>query len=188
MSYRRALLRKEKRTKEKLAKRKDAPGKLLQERNKGYDDGKILASAVGSEAMYTLFGWKKDKIEKVFLKMGESAKDDRTVLKFVCDIYTEKMVANMKKDGILAKKVVAENPMEKARICERNETYIVCASMLFNALYTYFGLGFNNSRTGRLDKIMKFFENRFVDFNHNKYYEPTRYAQRIQDEIGINIM
>ena len=90
MSYRRALLRKEKRTKEKLAKRKDSAGKLLQERNKGYDDGKILASAVGSEAMHTLFGWNKDKIEKVFLKMGESAKDDRKVLKFVCDIYTEK--------------------------------------------------------------------------------------------------
>ena len=98
------------------------------------------------------------------------------------------MVANMKKDGILQKKVVAENPMEKARICERNETYIVCASMLFNVLYTYFGLSFNNSRTGRLDKVMNFFENRFVDFNHNKYYEPTRYARRIQDEIGINIM
>lgn len=189
MSYRRAFIRQEKRRKEKLEKRKDSAGKFLREKNNGYDEGKILASAVGVECLYNVFGWRKSRIEKAFRHINEQAKGDTEVLKYVCTIYQEKLIEGLKEKKLLDKKVYVNSPFERAKVCERNEIYVTCAGLIMNVLKSHYNFGSNSNHNGRLDKVQQYFEMRFNDMNQNpKYYGAQVYAERVKQETGVCIM
>lgn len=63
-SNRRAAIRRDKKAREKVLKNKSPQARLLQARNKGYEEGKMIATSVFLESVAIDFGWKQKKNQR----------------------------------------------------------------------------------------------------------------------------
>lgn len=63
-SNRRAAIRRDKKAREKILKNKSPQARFIKAKNKGYDEGRMIATSVFLESMAIDFGWKKKKSRK----------------------------------------------------------------------------------------------------------------------------
>lgn len=186
-SNRRAAIRRDKKEREKILKNKSPQAKLIQARNKGYEEGKMIATSVFLECMAIDFGWDKKKIKEAsdFIA-ADSMRSSSEVINFVVNIWNKKLVDRVQEHN--QKKIVLNvNSLEDSLMYEeRNQTYFACCSLVLSALYSNYGFSSNSKQTGKLDKLINRFVIRFYQMMENpKYYSGEKCMARVDENTGI---
>lgn len=186
-SNRRAAIRRDKKEREKILKNKSPQAKLIQARNKGYEEGKMIATSVFLECMAIDFGWDKKEIKEASdLIAADSMRSSSEVINFVVNIWNKKLVDRVQEHN--KKKIVLNvNSLEDSVMYEeRNQTYFACCSLVLSALYSNYGFSSNSKQTGKLDKLMNRFVIRFYQMMENpKYYSGEKCMARVDENTGI---
>ena len=95
-SMRRAALRRDKKAREKILKNKSPQAKMLQAKNKGYDEGKLIATSVFLETAVIDYGWGTEKIKEATDFIATTSMNSRSeVVNFVCNILRINFVCNL---------------------------------------------------------------------------------------------
>ena len=186
-SNRRAAIRRDKKEREKILKNKSPQAKLIQARNKGYEEGKMIATSVFLECMAIDFGWDKKKIKEASdLIAADSMRSSSEVINFVVNIWNKKLVDRVQEQGQGNIVVSIDNLEESLMYNERNQTYFACCSLVLSALYSNYGFSSNSKQTGKLDKLMNRFVIRFYQMMENpKYYSGEKCMARVDENTGI---
>ena len=186
-SNRRAAIRRDKKEREKILKNKSPQAKLIQARNKGYEEGKMIATSVFLECMAIDFGWGKKKIKEASdLIATDSMRSGSEVINFVVNIWNKKLVDRVQEQGQGNIVVNIDNLEESLMYNERNQTYFACCSLVLSALYSNYGFSSNSKQTGKLDKLMNRFVIRFYQMMENpKYYSGEKCMARVDENTGI---
>lgn len=186
-SIRRAAIRRDKKAREKILKNKSPQAKLIQARNKGYEEGKMIATSVFLECMAIDFGWDKKKIKEASdLIAADSMRSSSEVINFVVNIWNKKLVDRVQEQGQGNIVVSIDNLEESLMYNERNQTYFACCSLVLSALYSNYGFSSNSKQTGKLDKLMNRFVIRFYQMMENpKYYSGEKCMARVDENTGI---
>ena len=186
-SNRRAAIRRDKKEREKILKNKSPQAKLIQARNKGYEEGKMIATSVFLECMAIDFGWGKKKIKEASdLIAADSMRSSPEVINFVVNIWNKKLVDRVQEQGQGNIVVSIDNLEESLMYNERNQTYFACCSLVLSALYSNYGFSSNSKQTGKLDKLMNRFVIRFYQMMENpKYYSGEKCMGRVDENTGI---
>lgn len=186
-SNRRAAIRRDKKEREKILKNKSPQAKILQAKNKGYEEGKMIATSVFLECMVVDFGWKQKKIKQATDFIANTSMNSRSeVINFVANIWNRKLVERVQ-EGIKEKVVLNVDSLEESVMYEeRNQTYFSCCSLVLSALYSNYGFSTNKKQTGKLDKLMNRFVIRFYQMMESpKYYTGEKCMQRVEEVTGI---
>lgn len=186
-SNRRAAIRRDKKEREKILKNKSPQAKLIQARNKGYEEGKMIATSVFLECMAIDFGWGKKKIKEASdLIAADSMRSSPEVINFVVNIWNKKLVDRVQEQGQGNIVVSIDNLEESLMYNERNQTYFACCSLVLSALYSNYGFSSNSKQTGKLDKLINRFVIRFYQMMENpKYYSGEKCMERVDENTGI---
>ena len=186
-SNRRAAIRRDKKEREKILKNKSPQAKLIQARNKGYEEGKMIATSVFLECMAIDFGWGKKKIKEASdLIAADSMRSSPEVINFVVNIWNKKLVDRVQEQGQGNIVVSIDNLEESLMYNERNQTYFACCSLVLSALYSNYGFSSNGKQTGKLDKLINRFVIRFYQMMENpKYYSGEKCMERVDENTGI---
>ena len=186
-SNRRAAIRRDKKEREKILKNKSPQAKLIQARNKGYEEGKMIATSVFLECMAIDFGWDKKKIKEASdLIAADSMRSSSEVINFVVNIWNKKLVDRVQEQGQGNIVVSIDNLEESLMYNERNQTYFACCSLVLSALYSNYGFSSNGKQTGKLDKLINRFVIRFYQMMENpKYYSGEKCMERVDENTGI---
>ena len=186
-SNRRAAIRRDKKEREKILKNKSPQAKLIQARNKGYEEGKMIATSVFLECMAIDFGWGKKKIKEASdLIAADSMRSSPEVINFVVNIWNKKLVDRVQEQGQGNIVVSIDNLEESLMYNERNQTYFACCSLVLSALYSNYGFSSNSKQTGKLDKLMNRFVIRFYQMMENpKYYSGEKCMARVDENTRI---
>lgn len=186
-SIRRAAIRRDKKAREKILKNKSPQAKLIQARNKGYEEGKMIATSVFLECMAIDFGWDKKKIKEASdLIAADSMRSSSEVINFVVNIWNKKLVDRVQEQGQGNIVVSIDNLEESLMYNERNQTYFACCSLVLSALYSNYGFSSNSKQTGKLDKLINRFVIRFYQMMENpKYYSGEKCMARVDENTGI---
>ena len=186
-SNRRAALRRDKKEREKILKNKSPQANLIKAKNKGYEEGKLIATSVFLETAVIDFGWKEKKIEEASDFIASTSMNSRSeVINFVCNIWNKKLVERIQDYD--QKKIVlnVDNLEESIMYEERNQTYFACCSLVLSALYSNYGVSSNSKQTGKLDKFINRFVIRFYQMMENpKYYTGEKCMKRVEEVTGI---
>lgn len=187
MSNRRAAFRRDKREREKILKSKAPGADLLRERNKGWEEGKLLAICVGIEAMHDTFGWRKNKIHGFCDAVAHnSANCNKAVIRVAARPWQERLIERIN-DGDKPVMTV-DNIFQKERYEERNRTYLACASIMMLTLFSEYNFSSNSKHTGRMDKVLDRYAVRFTDIVQDPaYYSGEKYAERIKEMTGMEV-
>lgn len=186
-SIRRAALRRDKKKREKILKNKSPQAKMLQAKNKGYDEGKLIATSVFLETAVIDYGWGTEKIKEATDFIATTSMNSSSeVVNFVANIWNKKLVDRIQeydqKKIVLNVDSIEDNIMYE----ERNQTYFACCSLVLSALYSNYGFSTNSKQTGKLDKIMNRFVIRFYQMMESpKYYTGEKCMQRVEEVTGI---
>ena len=186
-SNRRAAIRRDKKAREKILKNKSPQARFIKAKNKGYDEGKMIATSVFLESMAIDFGWKKEKIKEAEGYIAKTSMNSRTeVVNFVANIWNRKLVERVKKEREQIMFLNTDTIEDRIMYEERNETYFECCSLVLSALYSNYGFSTNKKETGRLDKLMNRFVIRFYQMMENpKYYSGEKCMARVEQNTGI---
>lgn len=186
-SNRRAAIRRDKKAREKVLKNKSPQAKMLQVKNKGYDEGKLIATSVFLETAVIDYGWETEKIKEATDFIATTSMNSRSeVVNFVCNIWNKKLVERIQ--GYDKQKIVlnVDNLEESIMYEERNQTYFACCSLVLSALYSNYGFSTNSKQTGKLDKLMNRFVTRFYQMMDSpKYYTGEKCMARVEEVTGI---
>lgn len=186
-SNRRAAIRRDKKAREKVLKNKSPQAKMLQAKNKGYDEGKLIATSVFLETAVIDYGWGTEKIKEATDFIATTSMNSRSeVVNFVCNIWNKKLVERIqdydKRKLVLNVDSIEDNIMYE----ERNQTYFACCSLTLSALYSNYGFSTNSKQTGKLDKLMNRFVMRFYQMMDSpKYYTGEKCMARVEEVTGI---
>lgn len=186
-SNRRAAIRRDKKEREKILKNKSPQAKILQAKNKGCEEGRVIATSVFLECMVVDFGWKQKKIKQATDFIANTSMNSRSeVINFVANIWNRKLVERVQ-EGIKEKVVLNVDSLEESVMYEeRNQTYFSCCSLVLSVLYSNYGFSTNKKQTGKLDKLMNRFVIRFYQMMENpKYYTGEKCMARVEEVAGI---
>lgn len=189
-SNRRAALRRDKKEREKIFKNKSPQANLIKAKNKGYEEGKMIATSVFLETAVIDFDWKEKKIKEATDFIATISMNSRSeVINFVCNIWNKKLVERIQDYDKQKIVLNVDNIEDSIMYEERNQTYFACCSLVLSALYSNYGFSTNSKQTGKLDKIMNRFVIRFYQMMDSpKYYTGEKCMERMKEITGIEFV
>lgn len=173
MSARRAMIRRERKQNSKIEKHKAMNGKLERAKAKGVKDGRNIAGSVALEVMHDKYKLSNEKAQQVLDCVGkDSTKLDKPGTRFVVQHYADMFFNKVKSMN----NYLYEDDIEK-RIyyISRNELYISTVAMLLTALNDLFNFSSNKKETGRLDYIMEYCANRYLEMQLDPEHKTADY-------------
>lgn len=186
MSARRAAIRKERLQREKAKKSKTMLGKLERAKQKGILDGRVIASSVILEVLHSKYRLSNQKAQKVLdCTMKESVKADQQGTNFVLNFYAEKL--SKKIDAVDVYQDM--NDIETQVYCVgRYNLFVSTAAVMFAALNELYGFSSNNKGTGRLDYIMEYCVNRYIEIQLDPGHKTADYYfQKMRRNTGYKL-
>lgn len=174
MSARRAAIRRERLQRNKIEKKKGKVGSLERAKEQGVLDGRTLAVSVCLEVLHSKYKLSNNKAQQLLNAIGkESARFDNPGVRFVLEYYAEK----------IAKKINAIKEYQEIKDVEtqiycisRDDLYVTSVAIILTELNELFNFSSNDKNTGRLDYIMEYCTNRYLemqldpDNNTAEYY------------------
>ena len=169
MSARRAAIRRERLQRNKIEKKKGKLGSLERAKEQGIIDGRALAVSVCLEVLHSKYKLSNNKAQQLLNAIGkESARFDNPGVRFVLEYYAEK----------IAKKINAIKEYQEIKDVEtqiycisRDDLYVTSVAIILTELNELFNFSSNDKNTGRLDYIMEYCTNRYLevqlDCEHN---------------------
>ena len=174
MSARRAAIRRERLQRNKIEKKKGKLGSLERAKEQGIIDGRALAVSVCLEVLHSKYKLSNNKAQQLLNAIGkESARFDNPGVRFVLEYYAEK----------IAKKINAIKEYQEIKDVEtqiycisRDDLYVTSVAIILTELNELWNFSSNDKNTGRLDYIMEYCTNRYLemqldpDKNTAEYY------------------
>lgn len=188
-SNRRMAMRRDKREREKI-QRSNAPGAhIVRARNKGWEDGKLLAIVTASECLYDVFSWNKQQIHELTERIAiTSANTNTEVLQIAMQPWERKLKERIEEAKIDVMQIPLTDPFQSAYILERNRTYIAAAALIMLRLYSEFGFRDNKQKKGRMDSILDYFSTRLLDVvKKEEYFNIDQYISKLLRKTGLHI-
>ena len=161
MSARRAAIRRERLQRNKIEKKKGKIGSLERAKEQGIIDGRALAVSVCLEVLHSKYRLNNNKAQQLLNAIGkESARFDNPGVRFVLEYYAEK----------IAKKINAIKEYQEIKDVEtqiycisRDDLYVTSVAIILTELNELFNFSCNDKNTGRLDYIMEYCTNRYLE-------------------------
>lgn len=186
MSARRAAIRRERAQRAKAEKNKTPQGKLECARNKGILDGRAIAASVILEVLHDKYKFSNAKVQKLLECVGkEAVKFDQEGTRFVLEHYADK----------LSKKINAVDVYQDMKDIEtqvycvaRDDLFVSSAAVMFDALNELFGFSSNSKGTWKLDYIMEYCVNRYIEVQLDPEHKTADYYfQKMKRRTGYDV-
>lgn len=161
MSARRAAIRRERLQRNKIEKKKGKLGSLERAKEQGIIDSRALAVSVCLEVLHNKYKLSNNKAQQLLNAIGkESARFDNPGVRFVLEYYAEK----------IAKKINAIKEYQEIKDVEtqiycisRDDLYVTSVAIILTELNELFNFSSNDKNSGRLDYIMEYCTNRYLE-------------------------
>lgn len=185
MSARRAALRRERLQNAKAEKKKGITGDMERARVQGVIDGRAIAACVCLEVLHDKYKLSASKAEKVIeYSNKESTRYEEVGVNFVLNYYAEKFAKRIKDVKTCS---AMTDVATQIYLVTRNNLFITGVAIMSSSLNEVLNYTCNNKNTGRLDYIMEYCANRFiemqldaehktVDYYYNKMVRKTGYT------------
>jgi hypothetical protein len=185
MSAKRTMIRRERLLREKNAKKKGALGKLERARDKGTSDGRIIAVSVIFEILHDKYKFSNNKVQKLYDCMNkESARLDNPGAKFVAEYYYDLFAKKIGTVGMHQEYTI----LEQAYYLSRDELYHTTVAVALMCLNELWGYSSNSKNTGRLDFIMEYCTNRYLEFQlAPDRHTAKHYLEKMMRKTGYTI-
>lgn len=174
MSARRAAIRRERLQRNKIEKKKGKIGSLERAKEQGVIDGRAIGVSACLEVLHSKYKFSNNKAQQLLDVMGkESARLDDAGVRFVANYYAEKFEKKLDALGMYQDAADISTKIYCASKHELFVTSVAIALMVLNELWNFSS---NDKNTGRLDYIMEYCTNRYLevqlDCEHNtaQYY------------------
>lgn len=189
-SNRRAAIHRDKKEREKILKNKSPQAKLIKAKNKGYEEGKLIATSAFLESAVIDFKWTEKKIKEASDFIATTSMNSRSeVINFVCNIWNKKLVERVQEIGKEKITLKVDSLEDSIMYEERNQTYFACCSLVLSAIYSNYGFSTNNKKTGKLDKLIDRFVIRFYQMMDSPgYYTGEKCMARVEKITGIKFV
>ena len=186
MSARRAAIRRERLQRNKIEKKKGKLGSLERAKEQGIIDGRAFAVSVCLEVLHSKYKLSNNKAQQLLNAIGkESARFDNPGVRFVLEYYAEK----------IAKKINAIKEYQQIKDVEtqiycisRDDLYVTSVAIILTELNELWNFSSNDKNTGRLDYIMEYCTNRYLevqlDCEHNT---AQHYFERMLRKTGYQL-
>lgn len=173
MSARRATIRRERLQRNKVEKKKGKLGSLERAKEQDIIDGRALAVSVCLEVLHSKYKLSNNKAQQLLNAIGkESARFDNPGVRFVLEYYAEK----------IAKKINAIKEYQEIKDVEtqiycisRDDLYVTSVAIILTELNELFNFSSNDKNTGRLDYIMEYCANRFIEMQLDAEHKTVDY-------------
>ena len=174
MSARRAAMRRERFQRNKIDKKKGAMAEFERAKDQGVIDGRAIGVSACLEVLHSKYNFSNNKAQQLLNAMGrESARLDDTGVRFVANYYAEKFEKKLDALGMYQDATDIPTKIYCASKHELFVTSVAIALMVLNELWNFSS---NDKNTGRLDYIMEYCTNRYLemqldpDKNTAEYY------------------
>ncbi len=174
MSARRATIRRERLQRNKVDKKKCAMAELERAKEQGIIDGRAIGVSACLEVLHSKYKFSNNKAQQLLNVMGrESARLDDTGVRFVANYYAEKF--EKKLDVLGMYQDIADIPT-KIYCASKHELFVTSVAIALMVLNELWNFSSNDKNTGRLDYIMEYCTNRYLemqldpDNNTAEYY------------------
>lgn len=186
MSNRRAAIRRERLAREKAVRKKTTQGKIERAKFDGKTEGRKAAVGVVMEVLFDRWHFSANKVNEVLECVAkESARLEREGTRFVVRWYADKIIAKIKE---VHPPVPGENDFETVKYVSKNEMYITAVAIMLTALNELYDFSTNKKETGRLDYIINYSVNRFVEMSFDyKVKTGEYYLSRMRKKTGYKI-
>lgn len=186
MSARRAAIRRERAQRAKAEKSKEPEGKLERARQRGIIDGRAIASSVILELLHDRYRFSNKKVQELLDFAGkESTKYDQEGTRFVMEYYAGKL-----SEKINTVEVYQEmKDIETQVYCvARDDLFVSAAAIMFDALNELYVFSSFGTGTGRLDYIMEYCVNRYIEVQLDPEHKTADYYfKRMKRKTGYEI-
>lgn len=174
MSARRAAMRRERLQRNKIDKKKCAMAELERAKEQGIIDGRAIGVSACLEVLHSKYKFSNNKAQQLLNVMGrESARLDDTGVRFVANYYAEKF--EKKLDALRMHQDTADIAT-KIYCASKHELFVTSVAIALMVLNELWNFSSNDKNTGRLDYIMEYCTNRYLemqldpDINTAEYY------------------
>ena len=174
MSARRAAMRRERLQRNKIDKKKGAMAELERAKEQGVIDGRAIGVSACLEVLHSKYNFSNNKAQQLLNAMGrESARLDDTGVRFVANYYAEKFE---KKLYALEMYQDTADIATKIYCASKHELFVTSVAIVLMVLNELWNFSSNDKNTGRLDYIMEYCTNRYLemqldpDNNTAEYY------------------
>lgn len=183
MSNKRALIRRERKEREKILNDKSEQGRERRIRLKGQNDGRTIAYYTILYILMDQYKFDSEKIEKMCSYIGEEAvKFSKPGEQFVVMHYGNQLSELIKKRR---SKFIVKSGGDEWYQTERDDFYISTCSVIFIVLKDRFGFYVNKNRTGKLDVVMEYCAEELINiWEEPDMRTPEWYADRIKGRLS----
>lgn len=174
MSARRAAIRRERLQRNKIEKKKGKLGSLERAKEQGIIDGREIAISACLEVLHSKYKFSNNKAQQLIDCMGkESTRLDDIGVNYVANYYVDKFEKKLS----TIKEYRQTGDIETNIYCSaRDELFVTSVAIAMMVLNELWNFSSNDKNTGRLDYIMEYCTNRYLevqlDCEHNtaQYY------------------
>jgi hypothetical protein len=174
MSARRAAMRRERLQRNKIDKKKCAMAELERAKEQGIIDGRAIGVSACLEVLHSKYKFSNNKAQQLLNVMGrESARLDDTGVRFVANYYAEKFEKKLDALGMYQD---TADIATKIYCASKHELFVTSVTIVLMVLNELWNFSSNDKNTGRLDYIMEYCTNRYLemqldpDNNTAEYY------------------
>ena len=167
-------MRRERLQRNKIDKKKCAMAELERAKEQGIIDGRAIGVSACLEVLHSKYKFSNNKAQQLLNVMGrESARLDDTGVRFVANYYAEKFEKKLAALGIYQD--IADIPT-KIYCASKHELFVTSVAIVLMVLNELWNFSSNDKNTGRLDYIMEYCTNRYLemqldpDKNTAEYY------------------
>lgn len=186
MSARRAAIRRERAQMAKMKKNKTPEGKLERIRMKGIVDGRKIAASVILEVLHDKYKFSNRKAQELLTCVGkESTKFDQEATHFVVEFYAKKLAEKINSTDVYQDMKDIET---QVYCVGRDDLFVSAAAIMLTALNELHGFSSNSKGTGRLDYIMEYCVNRYIEVQLDPEHKTADYYfQKMKRKTGYDI-
>ena len=187
MSNKRALIRRERKEREKILSDKSELGRERRIRLRGQNDGRTIAYYTILSILIEKYKFNSEKIEKMCRYIGEEAvKFSSPGEQFVVLYYSDKLSELIMKRNL---RCILQNSEEVWYQTERDDFYISTCSVILIVLKDRFGFVSNKSGTGKLDIVMEYCADEFIKIRKEPNLRTVKwYADRMKGRVSEAVL
>lgn len=163
-----------------------AAGVLEQAANRGMYDGRSIAACVVLTVLKERFRFSEANVNRLLEYVyTETAKFEEDATEFVVNYYAEKFFKKI--NGYPS---MADTDTQTAIYRhQRNNFFISGVSVMFMVLNEFFSFGSNLKNTGRLDMVMEFCANRYLEMQLDPEHKTEQYyLKRAMEKTGYKCL
>lgn len=167
-------MRRERLQRKKIDKKKCAMAELERAKEQGIIDGRAIGVSACLEVLHSKYKFSNNKAQQLLNVMGrESARLYDTGVRFVANYYAEKFEKKLDALGMYQD---TADIATKIYCASKHELFVTSVAIVLMVLNELWNFSSNDKNTGRLDYIMEYCTNRYLemqldpDNNTAEYY------------------